>query len=358
MQRPVVILDPHWRSIDELFSAADFNRLNQLCEVIWARDEPMPRSFLDENLARASFVISAKPQLSANDVAKAGNLRAIFEVSGSFPDTIDYASCFERGIEILCCAPGFRTSVAEMAVALALAGARGVVQEHEAFRIGQEHWLDDNAATDFSFYGQNIGFVGFGSIARECNRLLAPFAPKTLAYDPWLSTEVAQRHGVELVTLDVLARASRCLFVTAAPTKDNKGLVDGATMAKMQQGSLLVLISRAHVVDFEALEAAVREGRIRAAIDVFNSEPVLATDSVRSLKNAILSPHRAAAVKDGRQPIGHMIVQDLVRMLDGQPPASLQRAQPEFVAHLAGVQKANGVEGMAANRGREIAGRG
>lgn len=358
MQKPVVVLDPHWRQLDELFSAVDFNALNQMCELVWGRDEPMPRSVLEENLQRMSFLVSAQPKLGADDIAKAENLRAVIEVSGSFPDTIDYSSCFQRGVEVLCCAPGFRTSVAEMAVALALAGARGVVQEHEAFRVGREHWLDDNAATDFSLYGQTIGFVGFGSIARECNRLLAPFTPKTFAYDPWLHPDIAEQHGVELVTLDQLARASRCLFVTASPTRDNKGLVDAATLAKMPSGALLVLVSRAHVVDFGALESAVREGRIRAAIDVFSTEPVSSTDGIRSLQNAILSPHRAAAVKGGRHPIGQMIVRDLARMLGGEPPANLQRAQPDLVSHLAGVQLANGVQSMAAKRGREITGRG
>ncbi|WP_189512543.1 MULTISPECIES: NAD(P)-dependent oxidoreductase [unclassified Mesorhizobium] len=355
MQKPVVVLDPHWRQLDELFSATDFSALNQLCELVWARDEPMPRRVLEENLHRASFIISARPKLDAGDIARAENLQAVIEVSGSFPDTIDYSSCFRRGIEVLCCAPGFRTSVAEMAVALALAGARGIVQEHEAFRVGKEHWLDDNAATDFSLYGQAIGFVGFGSIARECCRLLAPFKPKTLAYDPWLSSEIAKQHGAELVALDQVARSSRCLFVTASPTKANKGLIDAATLATMPPGALLVLISRAHVVDFGALEMAVREGRIRAAMDVFSAEPVPSNDSVRTLQNAILSPHRGAAVKGGRHLIGRMIVKDLARMLGGEPPADLQRAQPDLVSYLVGVQPANDDNSvsMALNRGRE-----
>ena len=67
-----------------------------------------------------------------------------------------------------------------------LAGARGLVVEHEAFRRGEERWFSDNIATDFSLYRQDVGFIGFGSIGRECARLLAPFqpairAPSTLA---------------------------------------------------------------------------------------------------------------------------------------------------------------------------------
>ena len=52
---------------------------------------------------------------------------------------------------------------------------RGIVDEHERFRTGSERWLNDNAGIDFSLHGQTVGFVGFGSIAQECTRLLQPF---------------------------------------------------------------------------------------------------------------------------------------------------------------------------------------
>lgn len=69
---------------------------------------------------------------------QAPHLRTIVEVSGAFPDKIDYTACFEAGIEVLSCAPGFRQSVTEIGLAMALAGARRLAHEHEAFRAGRE----------------------------------------------------------------------------------------------------------------------------------------------------------------------------------------------------------------------------
>ena len=350
MSKPIVVLDPHWRQLDEIFSPDDLATLGSMCELVWARDEPMPRKVLEDHLATMSILIAARPALDASDLANAPKLRAVIEVSGAFPDTIDYAACFDRGVHVLSCAPGFRASVAEMAVAMALAGARGLVQEHEAFRGGSEHWLSDNVATDFSLYGQTIGFVGFGSIARECSRLLMPFGPRILAYDPWLKHEQFQEHSAVQTTLDDVMRCSRCLFVAATPTHENKGLIDAEAIAKMPRGALLVLISRAHLVDFDALVAAVREHRIRAAIDVFPTEPVANDDAVRSLPNAILSPHRAAAVRGGRQLIGRMIVEDVANLLRGQAPINLQPATPEKVARSAGAGHATGTLTLALAR--------
>jgi phosphoglycerate dehydrogenase-like enzyme len=350
MAKPVAILDPQWRRLDELFSTYDLNRLRDMCDVVWGQDGHMPEEMLSENLAQAQFYLSANPIFNASHADRARNLRAIIELYGAFPDTVDYQACFAHGVEVLSTGPGMRGAVAEMALAMALAGARGLVQEHENFRAGQEHWFSDNDETDFSLYGANIGFVGFGQIARELSRLLKPFDPKIMAYDPWIDPASAEAHGARLGALDEVARFSRCLFVTAAPTRSNAGLVDARTIAALPNSALVVVVSRAHVVDFPALTDAVRRGAIRAAIDVHPVEPPPLDDPIRSLPDVILSPHRAAAVKDGRQLMGRLIVQDIERMIAGQTPANLARARPENIGELAGVQHSKKLEDMCEAR--------
>jgi phosphoglycerate dehydrogenase-like enzyme len=350
MTKPVAIIDAHWRRMDELFASASRTRLAESCDIIWGRDEPIPTDELDACLPSATFLISARPVVTAATLERAPHLRAVIEVSGAFPGTIDYAACATRGVDVLSCAPGFRNSVAEMAVGLMLAGARGIVSEHEAFRAGTEAWLEDHVGRDFSLYGASVGFVGLGSIAREIVRLIAPFAPQLRAYDPWLPNTVAAELGVELVDLPELMQTSRCVVVAAAPTRENRGLIDAHLLSLLPKGALVVLISRAHLVDFDALEMALDLGNVRAAIDVFPSEPLPGDSALRRRKNIILSPHRAAAVEGGRQLIGRMIVADIERMLRGEAPQDLQRARGVPVDELAGVQSANGVIAMAAQR--------
>jgi len=350
MSKPKIILAPHWRQMSELFCAADRAALDQMCDVVWGQDAPIPDDVYAAALPEAQVLIAETPVVDAATLAQAQKLKMVVEVSGAFPNTIDYHACAARGVEVLSCAPGFRQSVAEMGLAMALAGGRGLVAEHEAFRIGQEAWLADQAGRDFTLYGAPVGFVGFGQIAQELARLLVPFGVEMSAYDPWLPAHVAAEHGVAMHGLDHVLAASRYVFVAAIPTAENRHMLDAARLALMPQGALLVLLSRAHLVDFAALTDAVTSGRIRAAIDVFPSEPVPADDQLRQTSGVVLSPHRAAAVSGGRQLIGRMIRDDIASLLGGDTTRRLAVASPETIALLAGVSDGQDVAAMAQGR--------
>lgn len=350
MSKPVVIIDAHWRRMDELFSPLTTIELHQQFDIVWGRDEPIPHSVLNDALPTAQVLIAETPKVSAKTLALAPNLHTIIEVSGAFPDTIDYTACFSKGVEVLSCAPGFRQSVAEMGLAMALAGARGLVSEHEAFRTGEEHWLADKPETDFTLFGAQIGFVGFGQIAQELRRLLVPFRPDIIAFDPWLPQAVATAHDVALRPLEDVLTSARCLFITASPTSENHHLMNADRLALLQDNALLVLLSRAHLVDFDALTAELRSERIRACIDVFPSEPVDEKDDIRKMKSAILSPHRAAAIKNGRRLIGDMILADLNAKQSGSSKRQLSKASKDTISALAGVGDAKKVADMAKSR--------
>jgi len=350
MHKPVLILDPDWRHMGELFSDRARADLIERFDVIWGQDGAIPPEILHDALPRAEVLISASPRVDAATLARAPNLRVIVEVSGAFPDTIDYAACFAAGIEVLSCAPGFRQAVAEMGLGMAIAGARGLVNEHEGFRSGHERWLADNPQTDFTLFGARIGFIGFGQIARELTRLLAPFRADVIAFDPWLPPEVAQDLGVTLGPLEDVLSSARCLFVTAVPTSENYHLLNAERLALMPDHALLVLISRAHLVDFDALTAELAQERIRACIDVFPSEPVDPDADIRRLKGVILSPHRAAAVDKGRQLIGDMVVADLRAIHAGRDARHLARANARTIAALTGVSDDRDVASMAKAR--------
>ena len=333
-RKPLLIMDQHFRQVEELFRPGAVAALAEICDIQGGVNWPMDRADFLEHLPAADFVIAARPDLDGAEIGNASRLRAVIEVSGSFQSGLDYEACFDRGIEVLSCAPGFRKSVAELALGLILAGGRGIVDEHERFRIGSERWLSDNEGTDFSLYGGSVGFVGFGSIAQECARLLAPFSPKLKAFDPWLAASGAAPDGVEFCELEELATTSRCIIVAAQPTDENYQLMSRSLIGKMRRGTLVVLISRAHLVDFDAMVEAAEAGHIRFASDVFPSEPVPKRHPFRQAGNVIWSPHRAAAVEGGRHPIGDMILHDVKAILQGRPERQLQPASQSTVSKI------------------------
>lgn len=181
------------------------------------------------------------------------------------------------------------------------------------------------------FLDKEVGFVGFGSIARQLLQLLRPFGCRIRVTDPWIPESIIRAAGCEPATLDQVMSTGRVIYVLATPAPENLGLISREQIERMQPGALLVLISRAHLVDFAALVDAADKGKIQAAIDVFPTEPVPLDAMVRSVKNTILSPHRAASIRRERQAIGRMVVDDLEVMAKGLPPSLMQIAQPEII---------------------------
>jgi phosphoglycerate dehydrogenase-like enzyme len=316
--------------MDEIFSAADRARLGATVEVVWGRDEPMPIEQAQQALSGAHAVVCAGWRYGAVPPG----VRAILDVSGAFPAQLDYEDCFARGIRVLSAAPAFGPQVAEMALGLALAVGRQIVAGDSAMRSGTEKWLHEGNTDTFQLYEQPVGFIGYGSIARCLRSLLAPFRCRISAYDPWLADGYMRSQGVEPVSLPGLLRSSRVIFVLAAPTLENGALLSREMLEQISPGAALILISRAHVVDFEALTEFVREGRFRAGIDVFATEPLPAEHPIRTAAGAILSAHRAGSVREALWEIGRMVVDDLEAIAQDLPPQRLQQAQPELIGRV------------------------
>ena len=224
--------------------------------------------------------------------------------------------------------------VAEMALGMAIDAAREITAGHEAFRAGSEKYLWDGNVDTFTLYGETVGFIGFGGLAQCLKPLIEPFGCHLLAYDPWRTDQFLKDQGAEPVGLDELLSRARVIFVLAIPSVENRAQIGTRELALIRRDAVFVLMSRSHVVDFEALTAALNEGRFRAAIDVFPQEPMPADHPIRRAPNVVLSAHRAGSIVGDSNLIGRMVVDDLEAMAQGLPPWHMQAAEPEIVARL------------------------
>ena len=332
--KKVVILDPHPRKIAEIFTPEDLERLQQMAHVVWAQDEPMPQAEFAKVRDQVYAIIMGRWR--APVVQELPNLRAILEVSGRHPSPslLDYDTCFARGIRVLSCAPAFGPMVAEMALGMALAASRQIVAGHVGFQSGSEQYLHQGNVDTFTLFDKPVGFIGFGGLARSLRPLLAPFRCSIQVYDPWLAPTYLRDQGVKPVSLEELLATSRVTFVLAIPSVENKSLLGRELLSLIPSDAVLVLMSRAHVVDFDALTEMLYAGRFRAAIDVFPEEPVPANLPIRHAPNVVLSAHRAGSVAEDMRAIGHLVTNDLEALLAGLPPLEMQVAQPEIVRRL------------------------
>ncbi len=329
--KPVIVIDPQPRGLDEIFEADVRARLEALGElVIHDGAGRMPAERLERHLPDMALLIG-QTDMPKERLDRAKNLRAIINVETNFLQNVDYETCFQRGIHVLAPSSAFAKPVAEMALGMAIDLCRGVTAADRAMRAGNEKWLLDGAAGCFSLYGSAVGLIGFGDLGRAFAPLLAPFGCTVKVYDPWLSDHFVKSFGVQPASLDEVLSTSRVIAIFAGVTSENQGFLGRRELELIQPGSAVLLMSRAAVVDFPEFLRQIEAGRFRAATDVFPDEPAPAGHPARKIEGLLLSPHRAGALPDSLYEIGRQTVADAELILRGLPPLSCRRAQRETV---------------------------
>jgi phosphoglycerate dehydrogenase-like enzyme len=331
---PLILLDPHPRRIDQIFDAPTKGRLEGLGRVLWHDGAPAPAGHIDRNLPGTVAIIGQTP-LPRERLDQAPNLRAVFNVESNFLPNIDYAECHRRGIHVLSTAPVFSRPVAEMALGMALALARRIHEADAAIRSGLETLYGEGDNQDsFLLHGRTMSIVGLGNVGRALLPLIRPFGGEVLACDPWIEPGVLRELGVTPATLDQCFRRSSVVFLAAAVTTENAGAIGRAHFEGMARGSLVILASRAGIVNFDELLDATASGHIRAGIDVWPEEPIPAGHRARRTPNTILQAHRAGNIPEIWPLMGRIVADDLESILRGQTPHRCQRAVLETVSKL------------------------
>lgn len=331
---PVILVDPHPRTVDLIFAPSDLRRLERLGRVVTHDGSPAPDAWVQDHLPNAVAVVG-QTALPRERLDRAPHLRLIANVEGNFLPNVDYEACHDRGIYVVSTGPVFARPVAEMALGFALATARRMHEADAAIRRGDESLYGEGDNHDsFLLHGKTLGMLGFGNLARALLPLLRPFTSDILVHDPWIHDHVLRDAGVESVTAEDLFARSRVVFILAAVTEANRESIGARHFSAMEPGSIVVLASRAGVVDFDALLDAAQSGHVRAAIDVFPDEPIPADHRARRTPNTLLSAHRAGAIPEIWTDMGEMVVDDLELILAGLPPQRCQRALPETVGRL------------------------
>ncbi len=343
----MILLDPHPRPLELIFSAADKRRLEALGPVRWHDGAaPLAPEIVDALLPEMVALIGQTP-LPKERLDRAPQLKFIANVESNFLPNIDYAECHRRNIHVIATSPVFSQPVAEMALGMALGAARGIPSADAAMRAGTEslYGVADNFSC-FLLQGKTMGLVGFGQIGRALLPFLRPFQGRLLVHDPWIHPHGLVENGVTPASLEEIFEQCRVVFLLAATTTDNRGAIGKKHFERMAPGSVVVLVSRAGIVNYDELLDAAASGRIKAAIDVHPEEPIPKNHRARATPNTVLSAHRAGNLPEIWTEMGTRVVDDLELVLRGLPPQRCQRAVLETVSKYRSLP----VKEMAGNR--------
>jgi D-3-phosphoglycerate dehydrogenase len=165
-------------------------------------------------------------------------------------------------------------------------------------------------------YRKTLGVVGLGRVGAQVARRARAFGMTVLAFDPYISDDVARQLNVILVDLDELWARSDFITLHTALTPETRSLISAQAIARMKPGVRLVNCARGALVDEAALVDALRSGHMAgAALDVFSDEPLPEDSSLRSFPNVVLTPHIAASTVEAQRDVGTQIVDQVLAAL-------------------------------------------
>jgi D-3-phosphoglycerate dehydrogenase / 2-oxoglutarate reductase len=191
----------------------------------------------------------------------------------------------ELGIEVHLIKGYGDTAVAECAIALMWAAARGIAQMDREMRGG--NWLREDG---MQLTGKTLGLIGFGGIAAEVARIALGSGMRLVAWN----RSPKQFAGVEFVGIDVLLAQSDVVSLHLLLNDETRDFLSRERIAAMKPGVILVNTARAAMVDEAAMIDALKSRHIRhAGLDVFNTEPLPADHPLSKLANVTLSAHSA-----------------------------------------------------------------
>jgi D-3-phosphoglycerate dehydrogenase len=261
------------------------------------------------------LLIRSGTKVDAEALAAAPNLQVIGR-AGVGLDNVDVEAATAAGVLVANAPRSNVLSVAELAVGLVIASLRKVQVAGAALRAGG--W-DRSAYKGSELAGKTVGIVGLGNAGKLVARRLAAFDADLLAYDPYVPPADAAMHGCRPVDLDELMAAADIVTLHLPRTPRTVGLIGDRELRLAKRTMHLVNTSRGGIVDEQALEAALREGRIAgAALDVFEVEPPIGSPLL-DLDTVTATPHLGASTSEAQDRAGREAVRAVRQALSGQP---------------------------------------
>ena len=307
------------------------------CDVAYEPD--LADQALADAIASTGAQVLVVRSTKVTDAMMAPALKLIVR-AGAGVNTIDVQAATARKIVVANCPGKNSIAVAELAFGLILALDRRIPDNVSDLRAGK--WNKKEYSKAKGLYGQTLGVLGIGSIAREVIRRAGAFGMPVVLWsrrfngqDRHISANEAEELEIDKARLDVdisiapspAEVAARCdiLSIHLALAPDTKQIVNADVLSRLKPGSIVVNTARGEVVDNAALTAAIRDRQLRAGLDVFAQEPAQAAgdfaDPIVGVPGVYGTHHIGASTDQAQEAIAAETVRIVqIFMTDGKAP--------------------------------------
>ncbi|MCH6230654.1 2-hydroxyacid dehydrogenase [Microbacterium sp. CFH 31415] len=276
--------------------------------VVWPMDGPAPRPRFD-------IVVPPYMEMAKVLARLEGVPTRLVQSQSIGYEGVD--EVLPRGLTFANAATVHETSTAELAVGLALAAQRHL--DRFAVDTAAGRW---QPAFTQSLADRHVLLLGYGGVGKAVAARLAPFEVQlTLVASSAREEDGMPVHGVD--ELPSLLGAAEIVILTLPGGDETRGIVDDAFLAALPDGALVVNVGRGSLIDTDALVDHVRRGRVRAAIDVVDPEPLPPGHPLWSLPGVLITPHVGGASSAMGPRIARLVRSQIDRMLAGEEPRNV-----------------------------------
>lgn len=278
-------------------------------------DRPLKEAEMVELVRDIDGAILGLDDVTAQ-VIDAGEQLKVLSRYGTGVDRVDLEASTAAGV-VVTNTPGTNSiAVAELTLGLMISLARLIPQHDRSIKQGS--W-ERVRGTELG--GKALGIVGLGSIGREVIKRASAFDMKIIVQTGYADKELADRYGLEYVSLDKLLEEADFVSLHCALAAERYELIGEQELKAMKPSSYLINTARGELVNEDDLLSALQEGWIAgAAMDAFREEPATDSPLVR-LDNFVATPHTGAATYESILRMGTLAVENALQVLRGERPA-------------------------------------
>ena len=278
-----------------------------------------PPGKLREIIGDYDAVITRSGTPLTSEVFAAGKRLKVAGRAGVGMDNIDIDAATLHGILVMNTPEANTLAAVELTLALMLALCRKLPLAIASVKKGD--WTR-NLFLGTQLSGKTLGIVGLGRIGSRVASRSQAFGMTVIAYDPYISEEVAERIHVRLVGgLDELLRTADFITVHTPLTEETKGMIGAGEIARMKEGVRLINCARGGILDEAALLEGLAAGKIAGlGIDVYSAEPPK-KELLRSLlarDEVVATPHLGANTVEAQRDVAVQVVQQVIEALRGE----------------------------------------
>lgn len=283
----------------------------------WQQGGRMPKDVLAERLAKADALYSTGNMRITRELLEAApKLKIVAQAMVGF-DNADLGACAEKNVVLTNTPHVLVDAVADLAYALILDSARGIVAADAHVKKGL--WGERKAfglKTDLA--GKTLGIVGLGDIGSAI-AVRAKASKMKIIYHNRHERKEASELGAEFVSFEELLGRSDFIVIAVTLNPSTRHMFNKEAFAAMKKGARLVNISRGAVVDSDALYEALASGQLaHAALDVVEPEPLPAEHKLLTLSNITVTPHIASATTETRDAMAMLTAENILAVLEGK----------------------------------------